>query len=120
MPLTAVVLDSGGHMIAMEREDGAGVVRQQVAAGKAWGALGIGVGSRTVGARNQGRDAFMAGVAAASDGQFIPVPGGVLVIENGEAIGAVGVSGDTSDADEECAIAGIEAAGYRAGVDTPD
>jgi uncharacterized protein GlcG (DUF336 family) len=120
MPLTVVVLDSGGHMIAMEREDGAGVVRQQVAAGKAWGALGIGVGSRTVGARNQGRDAFMAGVAAASDGQFIPVPGGVLVIENGEAIGAVGVSGDTSDADEECAIAGIEAAGYRAGVDTPD
>ncbi len=120
MPLTVVVLDTGGHRIAMEREDGSGIVREQVAAGKAWGALGIGIASRTIGGRNQGREAFMAGVAAASDGRFIPVPGGVLVIENGQAIGAVGVSGDTSDADEECAIAGIEAAGYTAGVDTPD
>jgi len=120
MPLTVVVLDSGGHAIAMEREDGAGVVRQQVATGKAWGALGMGIGSRTIGARNQGREAFMAGVAAASDGQFIPVPGGVLVLEKGEAIGAVGISGDTSDADEACAIAGIEAAGYSTGIDTSD
>lgn len=120
MPLTVVVLDTGGHMIAMEREDGAGVVRQSVAAGKAWGALGIGIGSRTIGARNQGREAFLAGVAAASDGRFVPVPGGVLVIEGGQAIGAVGISGDTSDADEECAIAGIEAAGYTAGIDTTD
>ena len=120
MPLTVVVLDDGGHTIAMEREDGSGIAREPVARGKAWGALGIGISSRTVGARNQGREAFLAGVAAASDGQFIPVPGGVLVIENDRIIGAVGVSGDTSDADEECAVAGIEAAGYTAGVDTPD
>lgn len=120
MPLTVVVLDNGGHLIAMEREDGSGIVRQQVAQGKAWGALGIGVSSRTVGARNQGRDAFMAGVAAASDGRFIPVPGGVLIVHEGQVIGAVGISGDTSDADEECAVAGVEAAGYHAGIDTPD
>ena len=120
MPLTVVVLDTGGHCIAMEREDGAGIVRQQVATGKAWGALGMGLGSRTIGGRNQGREAFLAGVAAASDGRFVPVPGGVLVINNGQAIGAVGVSGDTSDADEECAVAGVEAAGYAAGIDTPE
>jgi uncharacterized protein GlcG (DUF336 family) len=120
MPLTVVVLDTGGHIIAMEREDGSGIVRQQIAQGKAWGALGIGVASRTVGERNQGRDAFMAAVGSAADGRFIPVPGGVLIIDNGQAIGAVGISGDTSDADEACAIAGVEAAGYQAGIDTPD
>ncbi|QGM21994.1 heme-binding protein [Spiribacter sp. 2438] len=120
MPLTVVVLDAGGHRIAMEREDGCGIVREEVATGKAWGALGIGIGSRTIAGRNQGREAFLAGVAVASDGRFVPVPGGVLVIENGQAIGAVGISGDTSDADEMCAVAGIEAAGYQAGIDTPD
>jgi uncharacterized protein GlcG (DUF336 family) len=120
MPLTAVVLDSGGHLIAMAREDGSGVVRHQVAQGKAWGALGIGISSRTIGERNQGREAFISGVAAASEGRFISVPGGVLIIENDQAIGAVGVSGDTSDADEECAIAGVQSAGYSVGIDTPD
>jgi len=120
MPLTVVVLDSGGHIVAMEREDGSGIVRQQIAQGKAWGALGIGVASRTVGERNQGRDAFMATVGSASDGRFIPVPGAVLIIDSGQIIGAVGISGDTSDADEACAIAGVKAAGYEPGIDTPD
>lgn len=120
MPLTVVVLDSGGHIVAMEREDGSGIVRQQIAQGKAWGALGLGIASRTVGERNQGRDAFMAAVGSASDGRFIPVPGGVLVIDNGQIVGAVGISGDTSDADEACAVAGVKAAGYEPGIDTPD
>lgn len=120
MPLTVVVMDSGGHIVAMAREDGSGNVRQQIAQGKARGALGLGIASRTIGERNQGREAFLAALAAAADGQFIPVAGGVLVLEDGVAIGAVGISGDTSDADEECAIAGIQAAGYQAGIDTPD
>lgn len=121
MPLTVVVLDSGGQLVAMEREDGSGNLRFEVARGKAYGALGIGLGSRTLGARNQGREAFLAAVAAASGGRFVPVGGGALVLDaDGRALGAVGVSGDTSDADEVCAVAGIEAAGLRAGIDTPD
>ena len=117
-PLTVVVLDSGGQLVAMEREDGSGVLRFEVARGKAYGALGIGVGSRTIGTRNQGRDAFLASVASASAGQFVPVAGGVLVLDGANhVIGAVGVSGDTSDADEACALAGIRAAGLQPGVD---
>ena len=117
-PLTVVVLDAGGHLIAMEREDGAGTLRFEIARGKAYGALGLGIGSRTIGARNQGRDAFLAAVAAASDGGCVPVAGGVLALNADQrVIGAVGVSGDTSDADEVCAIAGIIAAGLAAGVD---
>ncbi len=118
-PLTIVVLDLGGHTIALEREDGCGVAREPVARAKAWGALGFGIASRTIGERNAGREAFLAGAAVATGGQFVPVPGGVLILKDGEVIGAVGVSGDVSDADEECAIAGIEAAGYTAGIDTP-
>ena len=118
--MTAVVLDIGGNTIALEREDGCGIMREALARGKAGGALGFGIASRTIGERSQGRDAFMAAAAVAADGQFIPVPGGVVVLDQGEVIGAVGISGDVSDADEECAIAGIEAAGFKAGIDTPD
>jgi len=121
MPLTVAVLDAGGHIVALEREDGAGILRMEVAQGKAWGALGLGIGSRTIGARNQGREAFQAALAAASDGRFVPVPGGVLVLDDhNRAVGAVGVTGDTSDADEECALAGIEAAGLKPGLDAAE
>lgn len=117
-PLTVVVLDAGGHLIAMEREDGSGIMRFEVARGKAYGALGLGLGSRVIGARNVGREAFLAALAAASDGRSVPVAGGVLVLDAaGLAIGAVGVSGDTSDADEACSIAGIARAGLAAGID---
>jgi glc operon protein GlcG len=119
MPLTVVVLDGGGHVVSMDREDGSGLLRPAIAVGKAYGALGLGIGSRTVAARNQGRDAFLGALAAASEGRFVPVPGGALILEQGgKSIGAVGVSGDTSDEDEACAVAGIEAAGLRAGIDT--
>ncbi len=118
-PLAVVVLDAGGHLVAMGREDGAGALRFDIAYGKAYGALGIGIGSRTIGTRNQGRDAFLAAAAAAADGRFIPVAGGVLVLDaNRRVIGAVGVSGDTSDADEACALAGITAAGFAGGIDS--
>lgn len=117
-PLTVVVLDVGGHIVSLDREDGSGNLRINVARGKAAGALGVGLGSGTIGTRNQGRDAFLAGVAVASGGEFIPVAGSVLILDDdGRAIGAVGISGDTSAEDEACAIAGVEAAGFRAGLD---
>ncbi len=121
MPLTVVVLDAGGHPVALEREDGAGVMRAEIAHGKAYAALGLGIASRVIGARNEGREAFLAAAAAAANGRFVPVAGGVLVLDpNLDVLGAVGVSGDTSDADEACALAGIGAAGLTPGIDAAE
>lgn len=117
-PLTVVVLDAGGHVVSLDREDGSGTLRVEVAKGKAGAALGIGIGSGVVAERNQGRDAFLASVATASGGVFVPVPGGVLVLDDASrVIGAVGISGDASPEDQACAVAGIESAGYTAGLD---
>ena len=113
-PLSVAVLDAGGHLVAFQREDRAGILRFEVARGKAYGALGLGVGSRALLARAEQQPAFIAAVASASDGRLIPVPGGVLIEAAGEIIGAVGISGDTSDKDEAAAVAGIEAAGLVA------
>lgn len=111
-PLTIVVLDAGGHLIAMNRADGSGIARFDVALGKAWGALGLGLSSKTIGAMNSDRPAFLNALAAASGGRAVPVAGGVLIgDESGQVIGAVGVSGDNSDNDEICATAGLKAAG---------
>ncbi|ABQ30534.1 MULTISPECIES: GlcG/HbpS family heme-binding protein [Acidiphilium] len=111
-PLTVVVLDAGGHMIALAREDGSGIARVEIATGKAWGGLGVGAGSRMLFDRwNAGGAGFVTALAAATGGRMVPVPGGVLVTADGAVLGAVGISGDTSDNDEACAIAGIEAAG---------
>ena len=112
LPLTVVVLDAGGHLVAAKREDGSGIMRVESATGKAWGALGMGEATRTLRDRLADRPAFQSALAAVSGGRFVAVPGGVL-IRDGEAriIGAVGISGDTSDRDEYCAIAGIRAAG---------
>jgi uncharacterized protein GlcG (DUF336 family) len=112
LPLTVVVLDAGGHIVCSKREDGSGILRFEIARGKAHGALGMGIGSRVIRDRLKERPAFQAAIAAASDGKFIPVPGGVLVCRaDGAVIGAVGVSGDASDKDEYAAIAGVRAAG---------
>ena len=112
-PLTVVVLDAGGKMIAMKSEDGSGILRLDVALGKAWGALGMGISSRLIRDRLSKRPAFQNALAAASEGRFIPVPGGVLIEDaEGFTIGAVGVSGDTSEKDEYCAILAINAAGF--------
>ena len=101
LPLTVVVLDAGGKLIAMQAEDGSGLVRFDVAFGKAWGALGMGISSRLVRDRLSARPTFQTALATASDGRLIPVPGGVLVEnDRGETIGAVGISGDTSEKDE--------------------
>ncbi|GHE21679.1 GlcG/HbpS family heme-binding protein [Halomonas urumqiensis] len=117
-PLTVVVLDGGGHIVAGEREDGCAPLRFPVAQGKAFASLGNGAASGVVGARNAERPAFLASVAAASGGHFIPVPGGVLILDDEQCvIGAVGVSGASSTEDEGSAIAGIESAGLGWGLE---
>src|SRR4051812_16329417 len=114
-PLTVAVLDAGGHLIAFKREDKSGILRFDIAFGKAWGGLGMGFGSRTLYERAEKAPMFFTTLAAASGGRVVTNPGGVLIRDTvGSVIGAVGISGDTSDNDELCAIAGIEAAGLKA------
>ncbi len=114
-PLTVAVLDSGGHLVAFKREDKSGILRFDIAFGKAWGALGMGFGSRTLASRAAKTPQFFTMLAAASDGRMVSNPGGVLIKDSsGTVVGACGISGDTSDKDEMCAIAGIEAAGLKA------
>lgn len=121
LPLTVVVLDAGGKLIACKSEDGSGVLRFDIAFGKAWGALGMGISSRLIRDRLSKRPAFQNALAAASDGRFVPVPGGVLIEdEDGFTIGAVGISGDTSEKDEYCAVTAIHAAGLTSEPAEPD
>ncbi len=121
LPLTVVVLDSGGKVIAVQSEDGSGILRLDIALGKAWSALGMGISSRLIRDRLAKRPTFLNALSAASDGRFIPVPGGVLVEDtDGMTIGAVGISGDTSEKDEFSAIQGIHAAGLVSEPAEPD
>jgi uncharacterized protein GlcG (DUF336 family) len=114
-PITVVVLDAGGHDVVLKREDGSGILRVDIARGKAWGALGMGLGSRELGRRAEQNPRFYAALAAASGGRVIPNPGGVLIRNSvGDVLGAVGISGDQADRDEACAIAGISGAGLVA------
>lgn len=112
-PLTVVVLDSGGHVTAAERQDGSSTKRFEIAYGKAHGAISFGVGSRALMTRAEQQSYFIA-AANHAVGPLVPVPGGVLIVDEANlVIGAVGVSGDTSDNDEVAALAGIEAAGLK-------
>jgi uncharacterized protein GlcG (DUF336 family) len=114
-PLSVAVLDAGGHLIAFKREDRSGILRFDIAFGKAWGALGMGFGSRTLFERAEKTPMFFTTLAAASGGRVVTNPGGVLIRnEAGDIVGAVGISGDTSDNDELCAVTGIVAAGFKA------
>jgi uncharacterized protein GlcG (DUF336 family) len=115
MPQTVVVLDAGGHVVCAKREDGSGIIRFEIAFGKAYGALGMGWGSRTMMERAVPNPNFLTAIAAASGGRLVPNPGGVLIRNAANVIvGAVGISGDTGDNDEIIAVAGIEAAGLKA------
>ncbi|HWP14690.1 MAG TPA: heme-binding protein [Xanthobacteraceae bacterium] len=115
VPLTVAVLDAGGHLVAFKREDRSGILRFDIAYGKAWGALGMGFGSRELADRAGKNPLFFGVLATVSQGRLVPVPGGVLIKDaSGSVLGAVGISGDTSDKDEVCAVAGIEAAGLKA------
>src|SRR5262245_1654222 len=114
-PLAIVVLDAGGQLVAFQREDGAGIVRFDIAYGKAWGALGMGFGTREITERAAKFPAFIGALTTISQGRAVPSPGGVLILdEQKNVIGAVGISGDTGDKDELCALAGIKAAGFGA------
>lgn len=115
-PLGVAVLDSGGHLIAYAREDGSSNFRSQIATAKASGALGMGMSSRKIEEIAIQRPTFMAALGSIAPAGVIPAAGGVLIRdEAGTLVGAVGVSGDTSDNDELCALAGIAAAGLVAG-----
>jgi uncharacterized protein GlcG (DUF336 family) len=114
-PLSVAVLDAGGHLVAFAREDGASTLRPQIAAGKAAGAIALGMSSRKIGDMATERPGFFTSLAAIAPDGIIAAAGGVLVVDAGGAvIGAVGVTGDLSDKDEACALAGIEAAGLIA------
>jgi uncharacterized protein GlcG (DUF336 family) len=111
-PLVVLVLDAAGSPIAYERSDGSPTGRFDIARGKANGALQLGVNSKRIGEMAIERPHFINGVMASISGPFVPVAGGVLVLRDGVVVGAVGVSGDTSDNDEAAAIAGITTAGF--------
>jgi uncharacterized protein GlcG (DUF336 family) len=114
-PLTVAVLDGSGCLVCFKREDGSSLLRPEIAQAKAWGALGMGMGSRALAQRASVQPAFISAVNALAGGRLIPVHGGVLIRSSGKSIiGAVGITGATSDQDEACAVAGIEAAGFSA------
>ncbi len=113
-PLAVVVLDAGGHMIASVRQDGASLLRIQVATGKASGALALGISSRKIAEMAVERPTFVASLGPVAPAGVIPAAGGVIIVNGAsEIIGAVGISGDLSDNDEICAIAGVDAAGLK-------
>jgi uncharacterized protein GlcG (DUF336 family) len=110
-PLCVAVLDAGGHLIAMQRQDGASTMRPQIAVAKASGALGLGVSSRKIAEMAAERPTFVASLASLTQGGVVPAAGGVIVTDANGILGAIGVTGDTSDNDELCALAGVAAAG---------
>jgi uncharacterized protein GlcG (DUF336 family) len=111
-PLTVAVLDAGGHLVALKREDNSSLLRPQIATAKAWGCLGMGFGGRELARRGEKTPAFFGVLSELADGRMVPVPGGVLIRNAaGEIVGSVGISGDVSLNDEICAVAGIKAAG---------
>lgn len=113
-PLCCVVLDAGGHVVALLRDERASIHRPEIATAKAAGCLGMGFGGRELQRRADAMPAFFAGLQAVFPKGILPVPGGVLIKSNDALLGAAGVSGDTSDNDETCALAGIAAAGLTA------
>ena len=113
-PLVITILDARGCVKVTAAQDGTSLMRAEIAHGKAYGALAMGMGSRALFQRAQEQAYFVGAVNTLAQGRLVPVPGGVLIMDGTALLGAVGVSGDTSDNDEACAIAGIEAAGMKA------
>jgi uncharacterized protein GlcG (DUF336 family) len=112
-PVSVAVLDAGGHLKALQREDGVSFLRATVCQAKAWGALGLGIDSREIAQRHESDSTlrgFINALNAMSDGRVIPLPGGVLIRgAAGEVLGAIGVAGAASDDDEACALVACEA-----------
>ncbi|MGO2508319.1 GlcG/HbpS family heme-binding protein [Vibrio hibernica] len=107
-PLTVAVLDSGGKLVSLQRQDGSSMLRPDIATAKAWGALALGCSSRKLAQDAEIRPAFISAINVLAQGNLVPVPGGLLIkTETNQIIGAVGISGDLSDLDEKCALEGI-------------
>ena len=114
-PLAVAVLDESGQMKSFQREDETSLMRADVATGKAWGALGMGRSSRVLGKVAEERPHFIQALTVVAAGKLVPVPRGVLIRnQDGRIVGAVGISGDTSEIDEECAVAAIQSVGLFA------
>jgi uncharacterized protein GlcG (DUF336 family) len=113
-PLSVIVLDARGALVAAQSEDGVSIMRSRVAHGKANAAIQLGMGSRALMDRAEQQAYFVSAVNGVAGGDFVPVPGGCLIMDGENLIGAVGISGDTSDNDEIAAVAGIEAAKFAA------
>src|SRR5256714_12664696 len=113
-PLVVTVLDARGCVKIAAAQDGTSLLRSEIAHGKAYGALAMGMGSRALFQRAQEQAYFIGAVNTLAQGRMVPVPGGVLIQSGGVLLGAVGISGGTSDNDEACAIAGSQAAGVKA------
>lgn len=117
-PMSVAILDAGGNLVAFQREDKAGILRFDIAYAKAYGALGMGIGSRGLALKAKEIPALINGAMSASNGRLIPAPGGVLIMDrNNNIIGAAGASGDTSDNDEHSLIVGIQSVGFNPKVD---
>lgn len=119
VPLTVAVLDAGGQLKVLKREDGSSLLRPEIAIGKAWGALGMGFGGRELARRASNNPIFFGALSDMSGGRMVPNPGAVLIRSaSGDILGSIGISGDKAGNDEICAVYGIEAAGLKA--DTGD
>ncbi|WP_418316538.1 GlcG/HbpS family heme-binding protein [Piscinibacter sakaiensis] len=119
-PLTVAILDTGGHLKVLKREEGAGILRPQIAIGKAWGALGMGFGGRELARRAQAVPHFFTAIDIASEGRMVPVAGGALLCSaDGTLMGAIGISGDTSDNDEVCILTAAKTVGVVAETGDP-
>lgn len=119
-PLTVAVLDAGGHLVVLKRQDRSGILRVEIAFAKAWGALGMRLPSRDLTRRAEHVPHFVDALPAVSGGRLVPIAGGVLVRHGDDVIGAVGISGDHPDRDEECAVHGITSVGLEADVSSTD
>jgi uncharacterized protein GlcG (DUF336 family) len=119
-PLCVAVLDAGGHLLALKRDERASLLRPQIANGKASSVLNMGLGGRELARRAALMPAFFSALGDLSGGHMLPVPGGVLIRdEGGDILGAIGISGDTSDNDEHCALAALQAVGLIADAGSP-
>ena len=119
--LTVAVLDAGGQIKVIKREDGASLLRPEIAVGKAWGVLGMGFGGRELARRAAKVPTFFGALSDLAGGRMVPVAGGVLIrSQSGEILGSVGISGDTSENDETCAVWGIKAAGLNPDTGDPE
>jgi uncharacterized protein GlcG (DUF336 family) len=119
-PLTVAILDAGGHLVVLKRADGASIMRPELATAKAWGALGMGFGGRELARRANALPGFFNSLNSISDGRIAAVAGSALLRNaNAQVVGAVGVSGDTSDNDEACLISAVLAVGLVPDIGDP-